>query len=80
MVEAQVPRSVPRGWVALTSAALVAAIALVFVPVRSHDFITFDDPQYVVDNRHVNSGITWDNVRWAFTSGEQGNWHPLTWT
>ena len=63
----------------LTSAGLVAAIALAFAPVRHHDFIPFDDPQYVVENRHVNSGLSWENVRWAFTAGEQGNWHPLTW-
>ena len=70
---------VPRAWFGTVSAVLVAATVLVYAPVGQHDFIAFDDPQYVVENRHVNGGLTWDNVRWAFTAGEQGNWHPATW-
>jgi Flp pilus assembly protein TadD len=73
------PARVSRPRIALTSAVLVAGVLLVFGPVRDHAFIAFDDPQYVVDNRHVNTGLSWQNVGWAFTAGEQGNWHPLTW-
>ena len=58
---------------------VVAATASVFAPVGGHDFIRFDDPDYVVGNPHVNSGLSWQNAQWAFRSGEQGNWHPLTW-
>ena len=24
-------------------------------------------------------GLTWSGVRWAFTTGHAGNWHPVTW-
>jgi tetratricopeptide (TPR) repeat protein len=58
---------------------LVTLTLFVFVQVRRHDFIGFDDPQYVTNNDHVNSGLTAGNLSWAFTSGYANNWHPLTW-
>ena len=42
-------------------------------------FINYDDPQYVSENPHVRSGLSWATVKWALTSIEQANWHPLTW-
>ncbi len=50
-----------------------------FWPVFHNDFIKFDDPDYVTSNPRVTTGLTWSNVGWAFQSGEQANWHPLTW-
>lgn len=59
---------------------LFAAVTLaVYAPVGGHDFVRFDDREYVVHNRHVNTGLTADNVRWAFTEHHAANWHPLTW-
>jgi protein O-mannosyl-transferase len=52
---------------------------VLYSPVRSHDFINYDDPDYVVKNPHVKSGLTWDTVRWSLSSREQANWHPVTW-
>jgi protein O-mannosyl-transferase len=51
----------------------------VYLQVGSHQFISFDDYQYVRDNPHVSSGITGKNVLWALTSVEASNWHPVTW-
>jgi Tfp pilus assembly protein PilF len=48
-------------------------------PVTSHPFINFDDDEYIADNPHVVSGLSWDNCRWAFTTTTAANWHPLTW-
>jgi tetratricopeptide (TPR) repeat protein len=51
-------------------------------------FVYFDDGKYVYfnggggyveQNRHVCAGLTRDSARWAFTSMEEANWHPLTW-
>jgi hypothetical protein len=39
----------------------------------------FDDDVYVTKNPNVRSGLSWQGVRWAFTSGYASNWHPLTW-
>src|SRR5271166_2380803 len=58
---------------------LFAAIALVFWPVGGFEFVNYDDPDYVSANPHVQSGLNWNNVVWAFTTGHASNWHPLTW-
>jgi tetratricopeptide (TPR) repeat protein len=65
-----------QSWMA---ALLFLAVAGIFLPALRHDFITYDDPAYVTANAHVQGGLTWENVKWAFTSGEASNWHPLTW-
>ena len=51
----------------------------VFLPVARHGYVNYDDSDYVTANRHVQSGLTWENVVWAFKSGHASNWHPLTW-
>ncbi|MEI7637456.1 MAG: hypothetical protein WCJ37_09135, partial [Syntrophus sp. (in: bacteria)] len=33
----------------------------------------------MTDNLHVRSGLSWQNVFWAFRSTDAGFWHPLTW-
>jgi protein O-mannosyl-transferase len=58
---------------------LAAAIFLVFCPVGRFEFVNYDDPDYVSANPHVQTGLTWQNVQWAFTSGHASNWHPITW-
>jgi tetratricopeptide (TPR) repeat protein len=58
---------------------LIAVTAAVYWQVRAHDFVYYDDQEYVVENRHVQGGLTMKGVRWAFTSTHASNWHPLTW-
>jgi tetratricopeptide (TPR) repeat protein len=58
---------------------LATATFAVFWQVRQYDFVNLDDKMYIVDNRHVLSGLTIDGVKWAFTSFYASNWHPLTW-
>jgi hypothetical protein len=59
---------------------LVLLPLLLYLPVLHHDFLRlWDDDAYVLDNPHVRTGLTLANVRWAFTSFEQSNWHPVTW-
>jgi Tfp pilus assembly protein PilF len=60
-------------------AALVVLTLLVYSPSFRYPFVNIDDPQYVVQNPHVQTGLTAENVRWAFTALDCGNWHPLTW-
>lgn len=42
-------------------------------------FLRYDDDRYVVENPYVRSGLHWSTVRWASTTFDQANWHPLTW-
>jgi tetratricopeptide (TPR) repeat protein len=59
-------------------AVLLIAILLVYLPVRTYDFVNFDDPDYVTRNPHVRQGITPAGIAWAFTSTESANWFPVT--
>jgi tetratricopeptide (TPR) repeat protein len=64
----------------LLSTLLFAIPLLLYRPVLQHDFLKlWDDDSYVTDNPHVRTGLTLTNVRWAFTSFEQSNWHPVAW-
>jgi protein O-mannosyl-transferase len=58
---------------------LAAAIALVYAPVARFDFVSWDDPWYVSKNPHVLGGLGWSALQWAFTTGGDFYWHPLTW-
>jgi protein O-mannosyl-transferase len=42
-------------------------------------FINFDDDDYVLNNAHVTSGLSWQTLRWSLTAVTAGNWHPVTW-
>ncbi len=42
-------------------------------------WVNYDDPDYVYENQHVQTGLTLQNIKWAFTSTHAANWHPLTW-
>jgi len=59
--------------------ALALGTIAVYSPVIRHEFINYDDPDYIQDNAHVKAGLTWPGVVWAFKSGDADNWHPLTW-
>jgi protein O-mannosyl-transferase len=61
------------------SVALSAAIFLVYAPVRNFGFVDFDDDFYVSLNQHVQQGLTWAGVKWAFTSVSLYYWQPFTW-
>ena len=58
---------------------LAAVTFLTYWPVLRHDFINFDDPDYVTSNSQVQAGLTWNGVVWALSTGHAANWHPLTW-
>ncbi len=57
---------------------LVGSILWVYLPVRSFEFVNFDDGHYVSDNAWVQRGLTPQSVLDAFTTQVAGNWHPLT--
>jgi tetratricopeptide (TPR) repeat protein len=58
---------------------LALATLAVFNPIVHNGFTNFDDDIYILNNAHVRAGLTWDTVKWAFTSYDAANWHPLTW-
>ena len=58
---------------------LAVLTILVYRPVDRYPFIHTDDTAYVTDNAHVRSGLSWVTLKWALTSHDVANWHPLTW-
>jgi hypothetical protein len=61
----------------VTCILLSGFVAYTYAPVIGFDFHNYDDPQYVIYNGHVNSGLTWTGFLWAFRTDHVG-WHPLT--
>ncbi|HZR81339.1 MAG TPA: tetratricopeptide repeat protein [Candidatus Binatia bacterium] len=64
---------------ALVCLVLVGAVCAIYGQSTRFDFSFYDDPDYVTENEHVRSGLTWANVEWALTTSTAANWHPLTW-
>jgi tetratricopeptide (TPR) repeat protein len=58
---------------------LVAATWAVYWPVKNHEFVNFDDHEYITENWVVQKGLSRESVAWAFTSAFPTYWHPLTW-
>jgi protein O-mannosyl-transferase len=52
---------------------------LIFLQVHNFNFINYDDNHYFYENPHILSGLSFKNIEWAFTTGQESNWHPLTW-
>ncbi len=48
-----------------------------FLPALQGTFLVHDDFA-IISNPHINSGLTWANVGWAFSSFDLSQWMPLT--
>ena len=63
----------------LIASVLAVITFLLFAHAGKNDFMFLDDGAYVTENPHVQAGLTLDSLRWALTSFQCSNWHPLTW-
>lgn len=61
------------------AATIVAAALAAHIFSIQNGFVEFDDDQYVYLNPHVTAGLSFEGLRWAFTTGFLANYHPLTW-
>jgi len=68
----------PRVPVWLLAVLLVLVTLVLYWPVTGFDFINYDDPVFVTANTHVQGGLNWEGVKWAFSPKEVDN-PPLTW-
>src|SRR5689334_22910296 len=79
-LDLKTPRRFTGRGLTLCVCLLLASITLLcYWPVTTHQFICLDDQHYLYDSPHVASGLTWQGIGWAFTTGYFCNWHPLTW-
>jgi tetratricopeptide (TPR) repeat protein len=58
---------------------LAVVVFAAYFPVLRHPFVIYDDVDYVSRNPQVQQGLTLATFRWALTSMQFSNWHPLTW-
>ena len=68
-----------RGRRIVLGALLFAGTLLLYLPVRNYSFINYDDGLFVYQNPHVAGGLTWEGIKWAFTSHDIDYWRPLSW-
>ena len=73
---AVVARSRFPGW--LVAAILALVTLALYWQATHHDFINYDDDEYVTSNIHVQNGLTVESVKWAFLNPVSANWHPVT--
>jgi tetratricopeptide (TPR) repeat protein len=64
---------------ARVSLLLAIVTFLAYLPALQSGFVNFDDDRYVLPNPNVQKGLTIAGVKWAFTTFDVGNWHPLSW-
>ena len=57
---------------------LVLVVLATFFPAVFCGFTHYDDQDYVTGNAHVQQGLTWAGIKWAFGAVVSSNWHPLT--
>jgi len=76
------PLSRPTSWLTRRNLALGLLLGLtfaVYLRATRNEFVNYDDQGYIVENQHVQQGLNAATLRWALTSTEESNWHPLTW-
>ena len=57
---------------------LAVVVFWLYSPAIRFGFSSYDDPGYFARNPHVQAGLGWDGMVWAFRSVVVCNWHPLT--
>ncbi|MGA2787668.1 MAG: tetratricopeptide repeat protein [Verrucomicrobiota bacterium] len=62
-------------------ALLLALVTIgLYWPATRCDFINYDDNIYVTENPHVQGGLNWEGVKWAFgNTGQAAYWAPMMW-
>lgn len=57
---------------------LAALVWVIFGRTLRHNFVNYDDQNYVYQNPAITGGLKWQALRYAFTHIHAQNWHPLT--
>jgi Flp pilus assembly protein TadD len=51
----------------------------VYWQAANFEFVNLDDPLYITENHHVQTGLTGKGLVWAFSFTDIAYWHPMTW-
>jgi protein O-mannosyl-transferase len=70
-----------RQWSPWVLAVLLALLTTVlYWPATRWGFVNYDDPDFLTDNLHVQHGLNWEEVKWAFGNTAQAvYWAPAMW-
>lgn len=69
----------PQRRSAIAIAILAGLVVAVYWQAGSFRFTNYDDDLYVTKNPRVAAGLTLSGIRWAFTTIQVSNWHPIAW-
>jgi len=58
---------------------LAGLTVISYVGVLHSSFLSYDDTDYVTQNKFIQHGLTIKSILWAFSTFYASNWHPLTW-
>ena len=58
---------------------LVVMVLGVFGQVYRFEYVNYDDTTYLTENPYVRTGLSVENVAWAFSTRQASNFFPLTW-
>ena len=86
MIPSPIPIKTPQNprQILLLCLGLVLLVFAVFGQSIGHDFVNYDDNEFIIANTHLLSGLTWNNVRWALVAGTGGAmtdtdyWRPVS--
>ena len=67
-----------KHWAYFVCLVLAMTTFAVFWQVHRFEFINYDDNAYVSENNHILTGLTFDNITWAFKQSHFFMWHPIT--
>jgi protein O-mannosyl-transferase len=57
---------------------LVLGTIALYWPATHCGFVNLDDNVNVTDNVHIQKGLTWESIKWAFVNPMATLWQPLT--
>jgi len=86
LIPSPIPIKAPQRvrYTTLLCLGLILLVFAVFGQSLGHEFINYDDNEFITTNPHLLSGLTWDNVRWALVAGTGGAmtdtdyWRPVS--
>ncbi|HET6454842.1 MAG TPA: tetratricopeptide repeat protein [Armatimonadota bacterium] len=63
----------------LIAVGLLLVTAAAYHGALQGEFISYDDDKYVSDNHSLKADLPFAGIKYAFTTFDLANWHPLTW-
>ncbi|GIW43550.1 MAG: O-GlcNAc transferase [Candidatus Binatia bacterium] len=57
---------------------LATATLWAYADLRTHEFLLYDDNEYVSEHPVIRRGLSWEGIVYVFTQPHHATWHPLT--